>query len=127
MPPIPRERTLDSSLALLAEGYGTWMILDLYGTNHDPRIWGDPAVFRPERFRDWNGSAFNFIPQGGGDHATDHRCAGEWATIDLLRRATQLLTTAMRYKVPQQDLKIDLSHMPTLPNSRFVISNVTSA
>jgi len=98
-----------------------------HGSNDDLRIWGDPAVFLPERFRDWNGSAFTFIPQGGGDHAAGHRCAGEWATIDLLKRATPLLTTAMRYEVPTQDLQIDLSRMPTLPNSRFVISNVTSA
>lgn len=53
--------------------------------------------------------------------------AGEWASIDLLGRVTGLLTTAMRYEVPTQDLQIDLSRMPTLPNSRFVISNVTSA
>jgi fatty-acid peroxygenase len=103
---------------------GTWMILDLYGTNHDPRIWGDPGVFRPERFRDWNGNPFTFIPQGGGDHATGHRCPGEWATIDVLKGATRLLTRAMRYDVPAQNMHVDLSRMPTLPQSRFVISNV---
>lgn len=103
---------------------GAWMIMDLYGTNHDPRIWADPDIFRPERFRDWNGSPFNFIPQGGGDHATGHRCPGEWATIDLLTQATRLLTTAMGYDVPAQDLHVDLSRMPTLPRSRFVMSNV---
>ena len=98
--------------------------MDLYGTNHDPRIWGDAAVFRPERFWDWNESRFTFIPKDGGDHATGHRCAGEWATIDILMGAMQLLTTAMRYEVPRQDLQIDPSHMPTLPNSRFIIRNV---
>ncbi len=56
---------------------GAWVLLDLYGTNHDPRVWEEPRVFRPERFRDWDGSAFDFIPQGGGDHYLDHRCAGE--------------------------------------------------
>lgn len=43
---------------------GTWVLLNLYGTNCDPRIWGDPEVFRPERFLRWAGSAFNFIPSG---------------------------------------------------------------
>ncbi len=103
---------------------GTWMILDLYGTNQDPGSWDDPGVFRPERFRDWNGSPFNLIPQGGGDHATGHRCPGEWATIDLLKQATRLLATAMRYDVPDQDLHVDLTRMPTLPQSRFVLRNV---
>lgn len=103
---------------------GTWMLLDLYGTNHDPRIWGDPEVFRPERFRDGDGNAFQLIPQGGGEHHTGHRCPGEWPTIALMKRAVHLLTTAMRYDVSEQDLRIDLSRMPAVPKSRFVISNV---
>jgi len=102
---------------------GDWVLLDLYGTDHDSRIWGDPEAFRPDRFRDWDGSAFNLIPQGGGDHLLNHRCAGEWVTIALMKRAVQLLT-AMRYEVPEQDLRIELSRMPALPRSGFVISRV---
>ena len=103
---------------------GTWVLLDLYGTNHDRRIWGDPETFRPERFRDWNGSPFNFIPQGGGDHFSNHRCAGEWITVALMKRAVHLLVTAMRYGVPEQDLRISLSRMPAIPQSGFVINKV---
>ncbi len=103
---------------------GTWVLLDLYGTNHDPRSWEEPGVFRPERFRQWDGSPFNFIPQGGGDHYSNHRCPGEWITIELMKRAVRLLTTGIHYDVPEQDLRIDLSRMPAIPKSRFVISNV---
>jgi fatty-acid peroxygenase len=103
---------------------GTWMLLDMYGTNHDPRIWGDPEVFRPERFRDWSGSPFNFIPQGGGDIDFGHRCAGEAITIELVKAAARLLASAMDYDVPAQDLGIDLSRMPAIPASRFIIGNV---
>lgn len=106
---------------------GRWVLLDLYGTNHDPRIWEKPEAFRPERFRRWNGSRFNFIPQGGGDYDSGHRCAGERITIELMKRAVRLLTTAMHYDVPPQDLRIDLSKMPALPKSRFVIRNVRPA
>ncbi len=101
-----------------------WVLLDLYGTDHDPRSWPDPEAFRPDRFERWSGSAFDFIPQGGGDHRTGHRCPGEWVTIELMKRAVRLLTTAMRYDVPAQDLSVDLSRMPTSPASRFVIANV---
>jgi fatty-acid peroxygenase len=103
---------------------GAWVLLDIYGTNHDPRSWEEPQAFRPDRFRHWNGSPFNFIPQGGGDFDHGHRCAGEWITIALMKTAVRMLTTGMRYEVPEQDLRIDLSRMPAQPKSRFVIRNV---
>jgi fatty-acid peroxygenase len=103
---------------------GSWLLLDIYATNHDTRIWGDPEVFRPERFRDWDGSPFDFVPQGGGDHAAAHRCAGEWITIRLTERAVRLLTGAMTYEVPAQDLGIDLATMPAAPASGLVLQDV---
>jgi fatty-acid peroxygenase len=102
----------------------TWVLLDLYGSNRDPRGWTDPASFRPARFLDRPGNAFAPIPQGGGEFVENHRCAGEWATIALMRRALRLLTGAMRYEVPEQDLRIDLSRMPARPASGFVLRNV---
>lgn len=101
---------------------GAWVLLDVYGTLHDPRIWSEPEAFRPERFRDWNGSAYNLIPQGAGDHRNGHRCPGEWITIDLMKTAIPLLLHEVDYVVPKQDLHIDLSRMPAIPASRFLIS-----
>lgn len=103
---------------------GERAMLDLYGTNHDPRSWQSPEQFRPDRFRDWDGDAFALVPQGGGDHAFGHRCAGEWITIRLMKVALRQLTGAMEYRVPAQDLRIDLSRMPALPRSGFVIDQV---
>ena len=106
---------------------GTWVLLDLYGTNHNVQIWGGPEAFRPERFSRWDGSALDFVPQGCGDHYQGHRCAGEWITIELAKRAVRLLTESMSYQVPQKDLSIDLSRMPAVPESRFVIGDVRLA
>lgn len=103
---------------------GMRVILDLYGTNHDARLWKQPEEFQPERFRDWDGSSFNFIPQGGGDYYQNHRCAGEWITIAIMKEALKLLITNMRYDMPEQDLQINLSTMPAIPKSQFLISNV---
>ncbi|OJH42451.1 cytochrome [Cystobacter ferrugineus] len=103
---------------------GRRVLLDLYGTNHDARLWERPHEFRPERFRTWDGSPFSFIPQGGGDHHTGHRCAGEWSTIALMKVAARMLTRGMRYDVPPQDLRVSLSRIPAEPASRFVIANV---
>jgi fatty-acid peroxygenase len=103
---------------------GAWVMLDLYGTLHDARAWEEPDAFRPERFARWDGSPFDLVPQGGGGFHDDHRCAGEWITIELMKRAVRTLTREMRYDVPPQDLRIDLSRMPAIPRSRFVIANV---
>lgn len=102
----------------------TLVLLDLYGTNHDSRLWESPDEFRPERFRRWSGSAFNFIPQGGGNYYRNHRCPGERVTIELMKKAVEILTGSMSYDIPRQDLRISLSRIPAIPRSRFVINNV---
>lgn len=103
---------------------GTLVILDLYGTNHSPALWEDPNTFYPERFKDWGGSPFDFIPQGGGDYDKGHRCAGEWITIEAMKTSLQFLTTRIEYEVPQQDLNYSMVRMPTIPKSRLMIQNV---
>lgn len=103
---------------------GVWVLLDIYGTNRDSRAWDEPERFRPERFRDWRGDPFALIPQGGGDHAVNHRCPGEWITIALTRDAVDFLTSRLEYRVPDQDLSVDLSRMPAIPKSGFVIDRV---
>lgn len=42
------------------------MVLDLYGSNHDPAHWTDPEAFRPERFSDGSGDPFGLIPRAVG-------------------------------------------------------------
>ncbi|MEV6814515.1 cytochrome P450 [Micromonospora sp. NPDC051296] len=103
---------------------GRRVLLDLYGTDHHPALWPEPELFRPERFTGWRGDPFALVPQGGGGHLTGHRCAGEWIAIELLKRAVTLLTGAMRYDVPPQDLAVDLRRMPALPASGFVVTDV---
>jgi fatty-acid peroxygenase len=103
---------------------GTLVLLDVYGTNHDPALWESPEEFRPERFSGWTGDAFDLIPQGGGA-LRGHRCPGEWITMHNVVLALHFLTRGMTYEVaPDQDLSFDLARMPTGPRNRFVIRNV---
>lgn len=103
---------------------GRRVLLDLYATNHSPAVWPEPEKFMPERFAQWDGSAFNFVPQGGGDHYQHHRCPGEDPTLLLMRVAVQMLTGLISYTVPPQDLHINLARMPAIPESRFVMHAV---
>lgn len=103
---------------------GTWVLLDLYGTDHDPRSWDDPERFRPERFLEREVSPFELVPQGGGTHLRDHRCPGEWATEDILAGVVRLLVQEVDYTVPPQDLTVGLSRMPALPASGMRLENL---
>jgi len=100
------------------------VLLDVYGTNHDERIWDHPYEFRPNRFNDWSGNWYNFIPQGGGDPVDGHRCPGEWTTVEMMKTTTDFLTNQIDYDVPDQDFSFSLSKMPTLPKSGFVMSHI---
>lgn len=101
---------------------GRRVLLDLYGTNHDRRIWNEPEHFEPERFLQHNVSPFDFIPQGGGDVRSGHRCPGEDVAVNLMQRTAEFLTYEVQYEVLQQNLEIEFSRMPALPESRFRIS-----
>jgi fatty-acid peroxygenase len=101
----------------------TLVLLDIYGMNHDSRIWLHPYEFNPERFFDWEHSPYLFMPQGGGNEL-GHRCAGEMVTLEVMKASLDFIANHLSYKVPVQDLKYPLSRIPTLPKSRFIMSHV---
>lgn len=100
---------------------GRRVILDLYGTNHDERLWENPATFNPRRFHQTDGGSYGLIPQGGGDYPAHHRCPGETITKELMKVFLRFLTQEVSYTVPRQDLTVSLAKVPTLPASGFII------
>jgi fatty-acid peroxygenase len=96
------------------------VLLDLYGQNHDPELWGDPYAFRPERFTGRDIGAFELVPQGAGDPRTGHRCPGEQIAVALLG-ALAVRLARLQFDVPQQDLDIPLSRIPARPRSGIVL------
>lgn len=62
---------------------GQRALLDLHGTNHDPRSWHLPEEFMPERFFCGPPSSFAFVPQGGATAERHHRCPGEGLAVAL--------------------------------------------
>jgi fatty-acid peroxygenase len=106
---------------------GSLAVLDVYGALHDPRLWERPDEFIPERFLEFTPGPFDFIPQGGGDFAGGHRCAGEWLTIEALKQALNVLTRTIHYELPAQDLHYSLADIPTAPRSGVILQRVTRA
>jgi fatty-acid peroxygenase len=103
---------------------GTRVLLDIYGTNHDERDWYRPMEFHPDRFKVWNGSLYNFIPQGVGDHYVDHRCPGELITIELMRSLVEFFSYRISYHVPKQNLTLSMARLPAAPRSLMKINKV---
>jgi fatty-acid peroxygenase len=99
-------------------------LIDVYGLHHDPEIYDNPQLFKPERFLNHPPGPFEFIPQGGGDAAQTHRCPGEGVVVELIKRSVSLLVRAMDFEVPQQDLEVDFREFPSIPKSGFVIEGV---
>lgn len=103
---------------------GCRVLLDLYGTNTDPRSWDAPRDFRPERFQSRVEDPYDFIAQGGGDHHLNHRCPGEWIAISQMKAFCEYFVGSIDYDVPDQDLEIDTKELPPLPKTRMILCNV---
>jgi fatty-acid peroxygenase len=103
---------------------GTLVLLDIFGINHDSRLWLHPFEFIPERFKNWTDKEFVFMPQGGGDDNKGHRCAGEMVTLEIMKSSLDFMANHLNYTVPRQNLCYCLSRIPTLPKSRFIMLKV---
>ncbi|HWO13603.1 MAG TPA: cytochrome P450, partial [Polyangiaceae bacterium] len=100
------------------------VLLDVYGTLHDPRLWEQPEQFRAQRFIGREPTPFDLIPNGGGDFMGGHRCAGEQMTIDALCQAAHVLVREVEYALPPQDLSFSLARIPTRPASGVLLEGV---
>ncbi len=103
---------------------GGWMLVDLFGTCHDPRLFPAPQDFDPRRAMSWRDFGFGLVPQGAGDPHKGHRCPGERLTVAVIRCATRMLVQRMDYAVLPQDLAVPLTRIPALPESGMVLERV---
>ena len=104
----------------------SWVVLDLYGTDHDARTIEKPEEFIIDRYVD-NAERISYeeeyemIAQGGGKFRSMHRCAGEWITLHTLRVFSDHLVNKYEFSVPEQDFGIPMDQFPTYPNSKVLL------
>ena len=104
----------------------SWVVLDLYGTNHDERMIETPEVFRISRYLGKEkhisyDEEYEMIAQGGGKFEAMHRCAGEWITLHTLRVFSDQLVNKYQFSVPEQDWTIPMNQFPTYPKSKAIL------
>ncbi|HSF99074.1 MAG TPA: cytochrome P450 [Ornithinibacter sp.] len=102
---------------------GTRALLDLYGTNHDPRVWPEPFRFAPERFLGPAPDRFAFVPQGGGDPAVHHRCPGEPISLGVMGVVLDELTRRTSCSLAGPMGPVDLTRLPALPKGGCRVSS----
>ena len=97
---------------------GGRVVIDILGTNLDEASWDDPNEFRPERFshRPDYEAIPAFIPHGGADVQTGHRCPGEKLAIAALSAAIAALSDP-RVQISAQGLEVDRRRLPAMPAS----------
>jgi fatty-acid peroxygenase len=98
---------------------GDRVVLDVPGTNYDPRTFDRPELFAPERFLEQMPGPFAFVPQGGGHPETGHRCPGERAAMGLLTETLRVLSGVEL--TTRSDVHVDARRIPTLPTDGLVV------
>ncbi|WP_437850228.1 cytochrome P450 [Sorangium sp. So ce363] len=91
---------------------GAGVFAQIIWAHHDPAVFPESAVFRPERFLERTYSPFEFLPFGGGNR----RCIG--AAFALYEMKLVLGTLLRRYSfelVSKKPVRVGLQGMPGAP------------
>ncbi|XP_071482219.1 cytochrome P450 2J2-like [Diadema antillarum] len=121
---VPHRATADMKIKDYDIPKGTNIGMNILYIHHDPKVWGDPEVFRPERFLSKDGKSFvkhdAFMPFGAGRR----KCLGE----QLAKMESFLFFTNImqRFKISlPPGAKADLSYghrtVTLLPNPYKVL------
>ncbi|KAL8115737.1 hypothetical protein AgCh_022294 [Apium graveolens] len=63
---IPHESAEECTIGGFRVPRGTMLLVDVKAIQNDPKIWGDPENFRPERFQEGGNMGLGFMPFGSG-------------------------------------------------------------
>jgi len=128
VPMLPGRALVDIEIDGLTVPRGGRVVLDILGTDTDSASWSHPERFDPERFRgvDDGESIATFVPQGGADVATGHRCPGEKMVLAGLTAAIAVLSDP-RLTIDGDGLDVNRRRLPTMPASGARVRDASAA
>jgi len=118
VPMLPGRAIADIELEGEKVAAGGRVVLDILGTDTDELSWERADEFDPERFvgvEDYE-ALTAFIPHGGADAASGHRCPGEKLAIAGLAAAVATLSDP-RITIGGTGLEVNRRRLPTKPAS----------
>ncbi|KAI8548616.1 hypothetical protein RHMOL_Rhmol07G0287100 [Rhododendron molle] len=106
-PTVPLIPIHESSRECVVGGFGvpngTLLIVNTWALHNDPGVWGDPTLFKPERFGGVEGEkvGFKLIPFGSGRRA----CPGESLARRLIALALGTLIQCFDWEKGEENLE----------------------
>ncbi|AKK02009.1 cytochrome P450 [Corynebacterium epidermidicanis] len=123
VPMLPALVKRDGEISGCPVHKGQRLLIDILGTNTGP-TWDRPGTFDPERFLGVDGESIDtFIPQGGADVFTGHRCPGEKIAVTALATTINALCRPeVRISDDQVDTAFSWTKMLTRPETGVRVS-----
>lgn len=125
VPMLPARATTDTEVSGCPIKKGQRVLIDILGTNTAPTEWEAAGTFDPERFLAIEDAEklTNFIPQGGGEVRSGHRCPGEKITVTALSAAVAALSRPeLKISEEPEDLTFSWTQLLTRPSTGVRVS-----
>lgn len=125
VPMLPGLVKKDTELSGCPIAKGQRVLIDILGTHTSPKVWDNPGEFNPQRFLDNEDyeSIKGFLPQGGGDVLTGHRCPGEKIAVAALASTVAALTDdKVTIAQETEDMTFSMTQMLTRPKTGVRVS-----
>ncbi|KAM0001083.1 putative cytochrome P450 [Helianthus debilis subsp. tardiflorus] len=118
---VPHESSDDCVVGGYHIPRGTMLIVNQWAIHHDPSLWKDPEMFKPERFEGLEGrtrDGFRFMPFGFGRRS----CPGEGLAMHIVGLTLGLLIQCFDWERLSEEL-IDMTEGPglTMPKAQPLI------
>lgn len=118
--PGPRQFTRDCTIGGYYVPKNTWLMVNVWKIQRDPRVWPDPMEFKPERFLttrknvDVRSQNFELLPFGGGRRG----CPGASHSLHMIHLTLATLLHAFEISTPT-DAAIDMTPGIGLTNMKI--------